>query len=70
MENVEEDKSKEHKSGVEDVLVGFVAGNAAVDAFGVLDEAEYYSDLGVVGWGVSNWGRGFLRGDGGEGELR
>lgn len=45
VEDVEEDESEEHESGVEDVLVGFVAGDAAVDALGVFDEAEYYTDL-------------------------
>ena len=49
MEDVEEGESEEHEGGVEDVLVSFVAGNAAVDALGVFDEAEYYTDL--VGWG-------------------
>lgn len=60
MENVEEDESEEHESGVEDVLVSFVAGNAAVDALGVFDETENYTDLverrisdgflGIWGW--------------------
>ena len=45
MEDIEEDESEEHEGGVEDVLVGFVAGDAAVDALGVFDEAEYYADL-------------------------
>ena len=45
MEDVEEDESEEHEGGVEDVLVGFVAGDAAVDAAGILDETEDYTDL-------------------------
>ena len=45
MEDVEEDESEEHEGGVEDILVGFVAGNAAVDALGVFDETEYYTNL-------------------------
>lgn len=48
MEDVEEHESEEHEGGVEDVLVGFVAGDAAVDAFGVFDETEYYTDL--IAW--------------------
>ena len=52
MEDVEEDKSKEHESRVEDVLVGLVPRNAAVDAFGILDKTEYYTDL--VGRGISD----------------
>ena len=52
MEDVEEDKCKEHERGVENVLVGFVAGDGAVDAFGILDEAEYYTNLMFVEWGV------------------
>ena len=55
MKDIEEDKSKEHESGVEDVLVGFVTGDAAVNAFGILNKTEYYTDL--VGRGVSD---GFL----------
>lgn len=51
MEDVEEDKSKEHESRVEDVLVGLVPRNAAVDAFGILDKTEYYTDL--VGQGIN-----------------
>ena len=49
MEDVEEDESKEHKGGVEDILVGLVAGDAAVNAAGILDETEDYTDL--VEWG-------------------
>lgn len=49
MEDVEEDESKEHEGGVEDVLVGLVAGDAAVNATGILDETEYNTDL--VEWG-------------------
>lgn len=52
MENVEKDESKEHEGGIEDVLVGFVTGNAAVNAFGIFDETEYYTDL--VGGGISD----------------
>ena len=51
MEDVEQDESEEHEGGIEDVLVSFVAGDAAVDAVGVFNEAEYYTDL--VGWGIS-----------------
>ena len=49
MEDIEEEESEEHESGVEDVLVSFVARDAAVDALGVFDQAEYDTDL--VGWG-------------------
>ena len=52
MEDVEKNESKEHKRGVENVLVGFVAGDGAVDAFGVFDQAEYYTNLIFVEWGV------------------
>lgn len=45
MEDVEEDESKEHEGGVEDVLVGLVTGYAAVNTFGILDKTEYYTDL-------------------------
>ncbi len=56
MEDVEEDESEEHEGGVEDVLVGFVARDAAVNALGVFDKAEYYTDL--VERGISD---GFLK---------
>ncbi len=45
VEDVEEDESKEHEGGVEDVLVGLVTGYAAVNTFGILDKTEYYTDL-------------------------
>ena len=41
VENVEEDEGEEHEGGVEDVLVGFVAWDAAFDAFGVFEEPDY-----------------------------
>lgn len=49
MEDVEEDESKEHEGGVEDVLVGFMTGNAAINAVGILDETEYYTNLVELG---------------------
>ena len=45
MEDVEEDKSKEHEGRVEDVLVGLVTGDGAVNAIGILNKTEYYTDL-------------------------
>ena len=49
VEDVEEDESKEHEGGVEDVLVGFMTGNAAINAVGILDETEYYTNLVELG---------------------
>ena len=56
MEDVEQDESKKHEGGVEDVLVGLVTGDTAVNAFGILDKTEYYTDL--IERGISD---GFLR---------
>ena len=43
--DVEEDEGEEHEGGVEDVLEGFVEGDAAFVALGVFDEAEYDANL-------------------------
>ena len=58
MDDVEEEESEEHEGGVEDVLVGFVTRNAAVNALGVFDKAEYDTDLanGVLVMAFWIWG--------------